>query len=98
MLITLAQAAPEESFPWALSFIEQIVDSNNFVPLLIFGVGGVIAVVSVVSVTLKGLLLGRARERTRQEIAAYVAEGSISASEGERLLEAGEAADGKGEE
>ncbi|MGD9690442.1 MAG: hypothetical protein AB7Q91_11960 [Phycisphaerales bacterium] len=31
-----------------------------------------------------------ARERSRREIAAYIAEGSISAEQGERLMKAGE--------
>ena len=95
MLTTLAQAATVDPPSNALSTLQQIVNSNNFPVLLIFGAGGCIAIVSVVFVTLKGLLIGRARERTRQEIAAYVAEGSISASEGERLFQAGESIRGK---
>ena len=95
MLTTLAQAATVDPPSNALSTLQQIVNSNNFPVLLIFGAGGCIAIVSVVFVTLKGLLIGRARERTRQEIAAYVAEGSMSASEGERLVQAGEPLDGK---
>ena len=93
MLITLGQAAflgPE----WSMA-LKEVFDSNNFVPFIIFGVGGMIAIVSIVFTTMKGMLLGRAKERTRQEIAAYVAEGSMSASEGERLVEAGEPIDGK---
>lgn len=31
-----------------------------------------------------------ARERTRREVAAYIAEGSMSAEQGERLMKAGE--------
>lgn len=32
-----------------------------------------------------------AREKTRREIAAYIAEGSMSPEQGERLMKAGEA-------
>lgn len=35
-------------------------------------------------------LISRARERTRRELAAYVAEGTMTADEAERLLKAGE--------
>ena len=52
--------------------------------ILIFG----IPIVGIVMGTLTGILTVRAKERTRQEIAAYVAGGSISAEEGERLLKA----------
>jgi len=39
--------------------------------------------------TIRQISIGRAREQSRREIAAYVAEGSMSAEEGERLLSAG---------
>ena len=35
------------------------------------------------------------REESRREIAAYIAEGSMTAEQGERLMAAGEKADGK---
>ncbi len=41
-----------------------------------------------VGYTTRSILVGRARERTSREITAYVAEGSITAEEGERLLAA----------
>ena len=50
--------------------------------------GAAIAVVSVMCCTGAGVLKARAFERTRREIAAYVAEGSITPDEAERLLEA----------
>lgn len=34
-------------------------------------------------------IVGRARERSRRELAAYVAEGSMTADEAERILHAG---------
>jgi len=45
-----------------------------------------IAIVAGVS---QKVLVGRSQERTRQEVAAYVAEGTMTADEGERLLRAG---------
>lgn len=37
----------------------------------------------------KSMVKYTARERTRREIAAYIAEGSLSAEQGERLMKAG---------
>ncbi|MCC5824202.1 MAG: hypothetical protein LAT64_12680 [Phycisphaerales bacterium] len=58
---------------------------------------GVVFIVVAGGVTLLGILLGvilsiyktRQTEQSRREIAAYVAEGSISPEDGERLLKAG---------
>ncbi|MFM9959018.1 MAG: hypothetical protein ACKVZJ_13190 [Phycisphaerales bacterium] len=38
---------------------------------------------------LKNMVKYTAREKTRREIAAYIAEGSLSAEQGERLMKAG---------
>ena len=52
-------------------------------------VGGAIAIVAIISGSIKCLAQSCARERTRREIAAYIAEGSMSPEQGERLMNAG---------
>ncbi len=52
--------------------------------------GVVIALTAIVFSFVRSMVLGTARERSRREIAAYVAEGSMTAEEGERLIKAGE--------
>lgn len=53
-------------------------------------VGGVvIALVAIVFSFVRSMVLGTAREHSRREIAAYVAEGTMTAEEGERLIKAG---------
>ena len=54
----------------------------------VFVVGGAIAIVAIVFTTLSSILKTRARERTRREIAAYIAEGSMTPEQGERILKA----------
>ncbi len=49
----------------------------------------VIAVFGIVFGSIKNMVKATARERTRREIAAYIAEGSLSAEQGERLMKAG---------
>ena len=85
--ILLAQAA-SVSPP---GFIESIFrDSGNVALILIFGGAFLTAIISVIAGVTQGILKTRNRERTRQEVAAYVAEGTMTADEGERLLRAGE--------
>ncbi len=50
--------------------------------------GVVIALVAIVFSFVRGMVLGTARERSRREIAAYVAEGSITPDDAERILKA----------
>jgi hypothetical protein len=50
---------------------------------------GVIIVVSIISSKIASMANARSRERSRREIAAYIAEGSMSAEQGERLMSAG---------
>ena len=69
--------------------MQTVVESSNFVPLLIFGGSFLVAVVAIIAGVGQKVLVGRNRERTRQEVAAYVAEGTMTADEGERLLRAG---------
>lgn len=49
----------------------------------------IVILILVVGELVKTLTLSRDQERTRREIAAYVAEGSITPTEGVRLMESG---------
>lgn len=69
--------------------------ANDAIPIIAVSVGGAIAIISIIMGTVRSTIIGRARERTRAEVAAYVAEGSMSADEGERLLRAGAPAEKK---
>lgn len=65
--------------------IETLSSSDN----LIFVIGGTIAIVAIIFGTITKMFRTMARERTRREIAAYIAEGSMTPEQGERLLKAG---------
>lgn len=66
--------------------IREIVSREEvFFGLLI---AGAITIVSVVK-ALTGMIARLAHEKTRREVAAYIAEGSMSPEQGERLLAAG---------
>ena len=51
-------------------------------------IAGSIVIVSVIK-SITGMVGRLAHERTRREVAAYIAEGSMSPEQGERLLAAG---------
>lgn len=65
---------------------------------LFLGGGMLIALVAVIFSFTRSILVARAREQSRREIAAYVAEGSMTPEDGAKLLEAGRPAweQGKG--
>jgi hypothetical protein len=64
-------------------------DKGMFVIAVIFGIGGAIAILGIIFGTIKGVTENKEREKTKREIAAYIAEGSMSAEDGERILNAG---------
>lgn len=61
--------------------------------LIIAIVAGAILISSVTK-QVSSVLKARARERSRREIAAYIAEGSMTPEQGERLMRAGDRASG----
>ena len=67
------------------SFMTQIMERGYFPWLLV--VGGIV-VCSIAKHTSKAIT-GVAKERTRREIAAFIAEGSMSPEQGEKLMKAG---------
>lgn len=56
--------------------------------IMLFGIGGAIAIIAILSNTIASVMKSRARERTRREIAAYIAEGTMTPEQGERLMRA----------
>ena len=63
----------------------KLLNEDFFIPAM-FGTG-VVIIVGIRSFA--SVLRTFARERTRREIAAFIAEGSMSPEQGERLMKAG---------
>lgn len=66
---------------------------DNLVVAIVFGVMGVIAIIGILFGTLTGVANTKEREKTKRELAAYVAEGSMSPADAERILRADKEAD-----
>ena len=55
---------------------------------LLLTIGGVLGFTGIVFGTVSAMVKHTARERSRREIAAYIAEGSMTPEQGERLMKA----------
>ena len=65
--------------------IELIFAGDN----IIFVTGGTIAIVAILFSAIKSRVIAGHREKSRREIAAYIAEGSMTPEQGEKLMNAG---------
>lgn len=70
--------------PELQSILDRLLDDEVLVPLIM----GVVGVTAIICGTLSSAIKSVARERTRREIAAYLAEGSLTAEQAERILKA----------
>ncbi len=69
--------------------VSRFLHEDVLIPGIVMG--GVVLIVAFNVVA--GVLKTNARERSRREIAAYIAEGSMTAEQGERLMKAGRGSD-----
>ena len=69
------------------------LDDMFQMPVALFLIGGAIAIVAIVLGTASKVAVSRSRERTKREIAAYVAEGSIDPDKGVEMMKAGDKKD-----
>jgi len=73
-----------------LASAESSVVNTLFDPeVMLWIVGGVIAIVAILAGTITSVMKVRAREHTKREIAAYVAEGSVDPEDAVKMLKAG---------
>lgn len=77
--------------------LNNLTAHEAFTPMFfVFGVGGVIAIIAMLFGSVVSLNQTKEREKSRREIAAYIAEGSMTSEEGERLLNAGQGKKNRG--
>lgn len=62
---------------------------GDLIPVIAMSIGGGIVVLSIVFGTIRRVAQSAMQEKSRREISAYIAEGSMTPEDGERLLEAG---------
>ena len=65
--------------------ISDLLRNEDTLALLVMGS---IAVLWIASATIRGVVKTNQREKSRREIAAYIAEGAMTPEQGERLMRA----------
>ncbi|MBX3387387.1 MAG: hypothetical protein KF768_12530 [Phycisphaeraceae bacterium] len=76
---TLSLLAQQAEWP------DRLLNTSTLWPLIF---GGVV-IIWIVTKGIVAVATSNSRERSRREIAAYIAEGSMTAEQGERLMRAG---------
>jgi hypothetical protein len=71
------------------SLAEDPINAGNFIPVLAILGGFVVAIVAIIFGAIKSMVVAKAREETKRELAAYVAEGTIDADKAVALANAG---------
>lgn len=71
-----------------MSDISQSLAQNPemLIPIVAIGGGFVVAIVAIIFGSIKAMSTSAEHEKSRREIAAYVAEGSMTPEDGEKLL------------
>ncbi len=78
----LAQSSNDST----VAVVDRVLRDDVLIPTFMF-----VGVVLIVGMNVIGGVIKRvAKERTRREIAAFIAEGSMTPEQGERLMRAGE--------
>jgi hypothetical protein len=72
-----------------LMLADELICTMFSMPIVIFTVGGAVGIVAIVAGSITSITVNRARERTKREIAAYVAEGSLDPDKAVAMLKAG---------
>jgi len=71
------------------SCLTEFLRSGEFIPILAIGGAFVVAIIGIIFGSIKAMVVARAREETKRELGAYVAEGSIDADKAIALANAG---------
>jgi len=69
--------------------LHELVTRDMLIPITAIGLGSVIAIVAIISGMIRAVAIGRAREQTKRELAAYVAEGSLDPDKAVAMINAG---------
>jgi len=63
-------------------------DPSLLIPIIAVGGGLVVAIIAIVFTSIRRIVINNEREKSRREIAAYIAEGSMTPEDGAKLLRA----------
>ncbi len=78
----------------AQSEFERLINGGMLIPLLAITLGCATGMIAIIATVITRTTTSRHREQTRREIAAYVAEGTISPDDAVAMLNAGNSRSG----
>ncbi len=67
----------------------EFAKSDNFIAVLAITFGSLMGLTGIIGASIGGVMKTRAKETTKRELAAYVAEGSLDADKAVMMLNAG---------
>ena len=71
------------------NLLQYIMKEDILIPVLAIGGGMLIAIIAIITSTIRSVAVTRAREQTKRELAAYVAEGSLDPDKAVAMINAG---------
>lgn len=93
MSIQLCETASPVVYCFADVF--ESLDGGDIKTIVMFGVGGAIAIIAILTSMIRSIAITKAREATKREMAAYVAEGTVKPEDAVAMLNAGKDKEGK---
>ena len=66
-----------------------IIETDSFIPVMAIALGCTVAVIAIIAGTVSKVSIAKAREQSRRELAAYVAEGTMAPHDAVALMNAG---------
>ena len=70
-------------------FISELLQKDQLIPVIAIVGGLIVAGLWIIIGTIHAMVVGTARERTKRELAAYVAEGNIDPDKAVAMIKAG---------
>lgn len=71
------------------NILQHIMKEDILIPVLAIGGGMLIAIIAIITSTIRSVAVTRAREQTKRELAAYVAEGTLDPDKAVAMINAG---------
>lgn len=67
----------------------RIIDNDNFLSVMAIGLGCSVGIIAIIAGVAGKVAIAKAREKSRREMAAYVAEGTMAPQDAIALMNAG---------
>lgn len=71
------------------SSIEKLLNEDTLIPIVAIVCGCMVAMTAIIFTSVRAIAVGRAREQTKRELAAYVAEGTLDPEKAVSMINAG---------